>query len=329
MPEENSGNDVNRQPDDNSKSQPPVADPASQNPPSEPRKQNPRQQEADAIGKLEKDVKTGERWLIGIGILTLLVNIGIAKIYYGQLTEMQRATKATEQAAYAACAGSQIARASLVESMIVGQDTHTASVANIYQTMVATQTQEAHISIKIIQGGNFMIDPGQPIKIALEVKNTGNSSAIGLKVWARSFLVKSTDKLRFFYTLENAALIETSKLAAGDIPENIRNTGLDAPFKENAKTHVISRDEVADIRSGVRNLVVAAHATYKDSLGVRHWVNFCNTVPPMYNRPISDSGYYNCVKYNGEDSNSVVSTLPQKTTVIPGLPEITCTAPKN
>jgi hypothetical protein len=46
---------------------------------------------------LLKDVKTGEKWVIGIGILTLVVNIAIGAIYYGQLVEMRKSTDAATE----------------------------------------------------------------------------------------------------------------------------------------------------------------------------------------------------------------------------------------
>jgi hypothetical protein len=52
--------------------------------------------------KLERDIKTGEKWLILVNALLLLTTIVIASIYYGQLTQMRKATEATSTAAKAA-----------------------------------------------------------------------------------------------------------------------------------------------------------------------------------------------------------------------------------
>src|SRR5205814_122727 len=48
--------------------------------------------------KLERDIKTGEICLIIINVLLLITTIVIAKIYYGQLQEMKKATQAAEKA---------------------------------------------------------------------------------------------------------------------------------------------------------------------------------------------------------------------------------------
>lgn len=55
-------------------------------------------QENPITVKLEEDIKVGERWLIGIGIASILINILIAWIYWGQLGEMRKATQATQDA---------------------------------------------------------------------------------------------------------------------------------------------------------------------------------------------------------------------------------------
>jgi hypothetical protein len=66
-----------------------------------------------------KDVKAGEKWVIGIGVLTLLVNIAIGAIYYGQLVEMRKSTDA-------ATAESQVSNNTLRELKTGAgtQDTH-------------------------------------------------------------------------------------------------------------------------------------------------------------------------------------------------------------
>jgi len=72
--------------------------------------------------KLEKDIKTGEIWLIAINGLLLITNICIATIYYGQLGQMRKATEATRIAADAA-------KGTLEEVRKGGADTHELAVA--------------------------------------------------------------------------------------------------------------------------------------------------------------------------------------------------------
>src|SRR5579862_1546797 len=59
--------------------------------------QTTAQNESTTIGSLEQDIRGGERWLIGIGIATLLINSIIALIYWGQLKQMTEATRAATE----------------------------------------------------------------------------------------------------------------------------------------------------------------------------------------------------------------------------------------
>src|SRR5437870_4373776 len=56
----------------------------------------------ETVRKIEDDIRTGERWLIKIGAAGVIMNVIIALIYYGQLKEMRKATRASEKAATAA-----------------------------------------------------------------------------------------------------------------------------------------------------------------------------------------------------------------------------------
>lgn len=52
--------------------------------------------------QLQEDIRSGERWLIGISLASVIMNIVIAVIYYGQLCQMKEATEAAKKAAEAA-----------------------------------------------------------------------------------------------------------------------------------------------------------------------------------------------------------------------------------
>jgi hypothetical protein len=58
-----------------------------------------KDKEDETVVKLEKDIKTGERWLIKIGAAGVIMNVVIALIYYGQLREMRKSTNAATSAA--------------------------------------------------------------------------------------------------------------------------------------------------------------------------------------------------------------------------------------
>jgi len=54
----------------------------------------PSSNQAEDVQKLEKDIRTGEHWLIRIGAAGVIMNVVIALIYFGQLKEMRKATQA-------------------------------------------------------------------------------------------------------------------------------------------------------------------------------------------------------------------------------------------
>jgi hypothetical protein len=97
VPEEKASQNLDRQPNAEASIKPPNEPPRNQDPPPQAADRDSNQDRCSAQ-KLEKDIKTGEYWLIGIGIVTILVNIVIGAIYYGQLQQMIAVTKATQTA---------------------------------------------------------------------------------------------------------------------------------------------------------------------------------------------------------------------------------------
>jgi hypothetical protein len=61
-------------------------------------KNGPNHEDSKAI-KIEEDIRSGERWLIGISATGVILNVVIALIYYGQLVQMREATSAAQKAA--------------------------------------------------------------------------------------------------------------------------------------------------------------------------------------------------------------------------------------
>ncbi len=98
--------------------------------------------------RLEQVLKTGEIWLIWIGIATLLINVFIAYVYWHQLCEMRKATIAATQASQTAA-----------DSLKLTRDAFDASQAAVLQPKV---------SIRDIGNGPF---------IQIDIFNRGHISA--------------------------------------------------------------------------------------------------------------------------------------------------------
>jgi Sec-independent protein translocase protein TatA len=95
---------------------------------------------SERASRLAKGTTNAERWLIGIGIATLLINSAIALIYFGQLKEMRKATDAATTA-------SRTAKDTLKE-MQNGQgatDTHTLAQQAVTQATQTTNLANAAI----------------------------------------------------------------------------------------------------------------------------------------------------------------------------------------
>src|ERR1700734_980727 len=103
----------------------------------------PTNKEGDAVRKLEEDIQTGERWLIKIGAAGVIMNVVIALIYFGQLKEMRKATRASEKAATAAANAADIADRTLKEIRAGGADTQKLVDASSKQADAARRSAQA------------------------------------------------------------------------------------------------------------------------------------------------------------------------------------------
>ena len=115
MPDQKNSSEIGGKPESQSAMQPQAKLSGDQNIPSNPTSQITNNQKSEAQ-KLEEDIRSGERWLIGIGIGSVIINTIIALIYWGQLKEMKKATDAATRSANAAIDAVQIAKETLGSS---------------------------------------------------------------------------------------------------------------------------------------------------------------------------------------------------------------------
>ena len=125
--------------------------------------------------KLEKDIRSGERWLIGINATSIILSVAIALIYYGQLKEMRKATKASVKAANAAASAADTADKTLKEIRAGSTDTHDLAVAAGKQADAAKrQAEETSTVAKITQktlnlGQQAYVTVGRPDGVVGEI----------------------------------------------------------------------------------------------------------------------------------------------------------------
>lgn len=101
MPEEQTSNNASEEPPQEPFARSDGQGGSNQNPPSN-IDQGSAPNNEDRTERLERDIKTGERWLIGVTAAGVVVNIIIAYFYYSQLGQMREAAQASTKAANAA-----------------------------------------------------------------------------------------------------------------------------------------------------------------------------------------------------------------------------------
>jgi hypothetical protein len=100
MPNEENSDYVPDKKEHDSRVESPSASPGHYNPPTDASEKRAYQQQNSSV-KLAEDIRTGERWILGIGIATLVINTAIALIYWEQPRQMKEATRAAVASAEA------------------------------------------------------------------------------------------------------------------------------------------------------------------------------------------------------------------------------------
>ena len=149
---------------------------------------DPATEDKEATTKLEQDIRTGERWLIGIGIATVIINTVIAVIYWRQLSEMRKTAEAAIRSADVAKQAADIANQTLGEIRKGGNDTHDlavtagkeaeASRAQAEAALAANRLTEESIRGRVAITNIRLAHPisvGQGITAVVNIENVGHS----------------------------------------------------------------------------------------------------------------------------------------------------------
>lgn len=191
----------------------------------------------DSTAELAREIRGGEKWLIGIGIATLLINCAIALIYWGQLKEMRVATDAATKAAKAAESslqemktGSGATDTHTLAQQAVNQAANTADLVKIAKTQadVAADTlrrsQRPWVNAESFEVKRIVLPPRGRFNIygVLTMKNTGTS--VANEGWAEmvalsnnaAVLSKKWDAACKLMDTQMAASHESAKRGLGD-----------------------------------------------------------------------------------------------------------------
>jgi hypothetical protein len=102
----------------------------------------------DRPDRLEQDIRSGERWLIGITAAGVAINICIACFYYSQLGQMREATEAATKAADVASDSFEISQGNFDRTMsqMIAQTTQQVAAANAARSAARTAQEALFIS---------------------------------------------------------------------------------------------------------------------------------------------------------------------------------------
>jgi hypothetical protein len=130
-----------------------------------------------------QQLKVNSRLMVFTGLLvfTSVVTGGIS-LYQARVSKI--ASRAAEDAANAACLGSQIARSTLLEYQRSAEDSHLASAAAYAQALVAMESQKTFVDADFEVPENRLYD--KPLSLIMRLKNTGKSDASNVRItgWA-------------------------------------------------------------------------------------------------------------------------------------------------
>jgi hypothetical protein len=179
MPNENSSEGASA----DSKDQPPSERPAS---PLTPQKDELRKHsdssshdENKKAVQLEKDIRSGERWLIGISAAGVILNLAIALIYYGQLKEMRKSTRASAKAADAAASAADTEAKNQADEAI--KEVNTMRESNRINREALESVQRAFVLPGDVDPTVIGNNSTQSVRFSFRWNNSGTTPTKGLR----------------------------------------------------------------------------------------------------------------------------------------------------
>jgi hypothetical protein len=250
--------------------------------------------EEDDARKFKEDVRSGEKWLIGIGVASVLVNLIIAYFYFGQLTEMRVATEASTKAASLASDALELNSGDFertmrqlryqtkaqVDSANAAKDTSKTAVDSIKKSRDAFRDdQRAWLGMVGEHVSQF--ERGKPIGITVEFFNSGRTPA--RKVYVHTMMTLSAKPLTGPGTMQKLKLASAVFQPVESVaPQGHYEMVIGKPF---AVGQVISEEESAtvklaishfdDIQSMKQIVYFYGELSYEDVSDRSHLTQFC------------------------------------------------------
>jgi hypothetical protein len=238
-----------------------------------------------------------------------------------QLTQMNLATQASRDAAYAACVSAQISRETLRQVQASTIDTHQAAISSVNQAATAMESEVAHIFI--FRTPSIKNDLGAPVVVPLMIKNSGRGPALDLHLQMESSFLGRGKEPDFLFSKKPVNYERTGYVLPDDPP-----TTFNLPVDEDGNHLAWDTQRVEALGAGEIYLSSYGKINYKDAFGRPHWVQFCFH---MERSGAMEPGMFKkCAAYNRLDttpleSASAPATLPPNNL----LDNIVCVAPKD
>jgi hypothetical protein len=241
-----------------------------------------------------------------------------------QLTQMNLATRASRDAAYAACVSAQISRATLRQVQASTVDTHQAAISSVNQAATAMESEVAHIFI--YRTPSIKHDLGTPVIVPVTIKNSGRGPALDLHLQIESSFLAMGKEPDFSYSKKPVSYENVGYV----LPDDPLTT-FNLPVDEDGKHLAWDTPRVEALGSAKIYLSSYGKISYKDTFGRSHWVQFCfhmersgTMQPGMFKK---------CAAYNRLDTTPLESssTVAAAAALQPNnvLDNIVCVAPKD
>jgi hypothetical protein len=267
----------------------------------------------NSTAKLEKDIRKGESWLIGIGAASVIVNIVIAYFYFSQLALMRTATEASTRAANLAADSFEISdgnfermmiqtirqTASQIKSARAAKDASDTASGTLAQSIESFRIDErAWVEIEPIKP-TFLVGPimgpdsGATFTCDIYLKNLGKTVASEISVRAADMMsIDGFDNNRDVIRRTQDNIPAT--IPNGRVPRVLApNAVAPAPFRLTCQAPQVFGKSGHE---GIHYLI--GRVDYCDQFRVKHSMRFCSFV-------VNDRGeIWSCQEGNDEDRNS-------------------------
>jgi hypothetical protein len=257
---------------------------------------------------------------------------------------MTKATKATQDAAYAACVGAQISQRELLEVQRTNAISQAMAATSTMQVAGEIDAEKSHIIFDPRLPKPEELFPNDPnFYVVFSSKNDGKSAANVLHIRAKAMLVANDEVLKPDEVLKNkdgepvTDLLQAAYVPAGESYPGTPEIGRPiTPLLEvvDSKGNIVTKNSegVQKVFQDAAVVAVVGNMSYSDFAGT-HEAKFCAALWQMQAGTMRKGGSSAnekiCAKYNQRQDHYTFMAKPVLPSSQVPLPNITCTAPRN